>query len=219
MRFFRRAPNEPPTAAPPPPPYDPAATQPMPAAAAYETVVEEYAPPPLPPRGPRIWPWLLALLVLLLLGIGIGVGYGLSRDNGTASAASTSTTTASPTAVTVPNVVGQRADRAASQLVDAGLKTTFQRRLSKQPSGTVLVQRPAASASTPAGSTVTLTIARGADTAGVPAVVGLPLAQALAKLRAAGLRATEKRVYGKEPSGQVTSQTPGGGRELKRGAT
>lgn len=215
MPIFRRASNEPPTAAPPPT-YDPAATQPLPPPE-YGTVLEEYGPPP--PRGPRIWPWLLALLLLVVLGIGIGSGYARLRDNGNDTAATTTTTQASPSTVTVPNVVGQRADRAASQLVDAGLKTTFQRQLSTKPSGTVLAERPAASSSAPAGSTVTLTIARGANTAGVPALVGLPLAQALAKLRTAGLRATEKRVYGTSPAGQVIAQVPGGGRELTRRAS
>jgi len=190
----------------------------LPAAAGYERVVEEYAPPP-PPPPPRIWPWLVALLVLLALGVGIGLGYALTRDDNKASTTTTTTTPAAPAGVTVPNVVGQRADQAASRLVDAGLKTSFQRQLSKQPSGTVLRQQPAAASSAPTGSTVTLTIARGAETAGVPAVVGLPLAQALAKLRAAGLQASEKRVSGKKPAGQVIAQTPGGGRELKKGAT
>jgi beta-lactam-binding protein with PASTA domain len=210
MSIFRRATNEPPTAAPPPA-YDPAATQPLPAPASYDTVVEEYGPPP----PPRIWPWLLALLVLLALGVGIGLGYALTRDDSKAS----TTTTPATGIVTVPDVVGQRADRAASRLVDAGLKTTFERQLSKQQTGTVLAQQPGAASSAPAGSTVTLTIARGADTAGVPAVVGLPLAQALARLRVAGLQASEQRVADAKPAGQVIAQTPGGGRELNRGAT
>ena len=64
----------------------------------------------------------------------------------------------------------------------------------------MLAQQPAAASSAPAGSTVTLTIARGADTAGVPALVGLPLAQALARLRAAGLQASEKRVADAKPA-------------------
>src|SRR5689334_4991229 len=216
MPIFRRSPDEPPTAAPPPPPYDPDATQPL--YPPQQTVVEEYVPPP-PPPGPRIWPWLLALLVLLVLGLGIGIGYALSRDNGNDKTTTTTTTPAAPSKVSVPNVVGQRADQAASQLVDAGLKTSFTRQLSKKPSGTVITQKPAASASVAPGSTVTLTIAHGADTVGVPAVVGLPLAQALAKLRAAGLQASEKRVFGDKPAGQVIAQTPGGGRELKKGST
>ncbi len=218
MPIFRRAPDDAPTAPPNQvPPYDPAATQPLPAPAAYETVVEEYPPPP--PPAPRIWPWLVALLVLLALGIGIGLGYALTRDDNQASSTTTTTAPAAAAGVTVPDVVGQRADRAASQLVDAGLKTTFRRQLSQKPSSTVLSQEPPAAAKTSAGSTVVLTIARGGDTSGVPAVVGLTLAQAIAKLRAAGLQASEKRVAGQKPAGQVIAQTPGGGRELQKGAT
>jgi beta-lactam-binding protein with PASTA domain len=213
MPIVRRSPNEPPTAAPPAP-DDPGATQPLHAPAPHDAAVQEYAPPP---RAPRIWPWLLALVVLLALGIGLGLGYGLMRGDSSAGASAT-TTAPAPGRVTVPNVVGQRADRAASRLVGAGLKISFRRQLSTQQSGTVLSQEPAASSSAAAGSTVVLTIARGTDTAGVPAVVGLPLAQALAKLRAAGLQASETRVAGPQPAGQVIAQSPHAGRRAPRGS-
>jgi serine/threonine-protein kinase len=183
-----------------------------------ERVVEEYPPPP-PPPGPQIWPWLLALLALLLLGIGIGVGYALTRNDDNNAATTTSTAAPATTNVNVPDVVGRRADAAASDLVQVGLKPDLQRKLSKWPSGTVIDQSPAAATSVATGSKVVLTISRGVDTVSVPALTGLTLDEALQKLQAAGLQADAARVASKKPEGQVVAQIPGGSAELKKGAT
>jgi serine/threonine-protein kinase len=69
------------------------------------------------------------------------------------------------------------------------------------------------------GSTVVLTISRGADTVSVPALTGLTLQDALQKLQAAGLKASADRVASKKPEGQIVAQVPGGSAELKKGAT
>jgi eukaryotic-like serine/threonine-protein kinase len=213
FRRGRRAPAPPPATA-----WDPAATQPMPVA--HQTVVEEYPPPaPPPPREPNIWPWLLALLALLLLGVGIGVGYALTRNDDNNAATTTTTSPPATTTVSVPDVVGRRADVAASDLVQVGLKPDLQRKLSKRPSGTVIAQDPAAAAKVATGSRVVLTVSRGVDTVSVPALTGLTLDEALQKLRAAGLQADATRVASKKPEGQIVGQIPGGSAELKKGAT
>jgi beta-lactam-binding protein with PASTA domain len=194
---------------------DPEATAPLERPAARETVYEESVPAEAPP--PRIWPWLLLLLVAL--AIGLGVVYALTQSDDDNSQPKTTTPTAAGTQVDVPRVVGQPADQAAATLIDAGLKPEFQRQLSKKPSGIVLEQAPAAASSVGRGTTVVLTISRGRDTVGVPALTGLRLAEALKKLQAVKLQGTAKSVASEKPAGQVIAQTPGGGRELKRGAT
>ena len=183
-----------------------------PPVAAEETVYEETVPVEAPP--PRIWPWLVVLLILVAGGL--AALYILTRDNGDAQPGTTTTSSAS-TRVDVPDVLGERADRAAAQLVDAGLKAEFQRRLSKKGSGIVLEQDPGPATTVPRNSSVLLTISRGADTVQGPALTGLTLAEALNRLQALGLKGTAKRVVSDKPAGQVVAQEPGGGRELKRG--
>jgi beta-lactam-binding protein with PASTA domain len=195
---------------------DPEATapieRPLPA---VETVYEERVPDEAPP--PRIWPWLL--LLLLAVAIGLGVLYALTRSDANGNTEATSTPAPVAANVEVPGVVGEPADEAAATLVDAGLKPRFQRQLSKKPSGIVLEQEPAATTPVERGTTVVLTVSRGHDTVAVPALTGLSLAQALEKLQAVKLKATAKRVASDKPEGQVIAQTPGGGRELKPGAS
>jgi eukaryotic-like serine/threonine-protein kinase len=211
MPLFRRRARRPPPAQA----RDPEATQPLERpVATQEAVYEETVPVEAPP--PRIWPWLVVLLILVAAGL--GALYILTRDDGGDQAGTTATSTAA-TRVDVPDVVGDRADRAAAQLVDAGLKAELQRRLSKKPSGIVLEQDPGAATSVATGSTVLLTVSRGADTVAVPALTGLPLNQALQKLQAVKLKGTAKRVFSPKPAGQVIAQEPGGGSELKGGAS
>jgi beta-lactam-binding protein with PASTA domain len=218
MPIFRRGRRAP--APPPGPAWDPEATQPLGAPVAVEErTVEEYPPPP-PPPGPVIWPWLLALLVLLALAIGIGVGYALTRNDDTTTATTTTTTTPpAASTVNVPDVVGRRADVAASDLIAAGLKAKLRRQLSKRPSGTVIEQNPSAASKVARGTTVVLAISRGVDTVSVPALTGLTLNDALKQLQAAGLQGSANRVSSDKPEGQVVAQVPGGSAELNKGAT
>jgi serine/threonine-protein kinase len=179
---------------------------------ARQTVYEETIPPP------PIWPWFL-LLLLLAVAIGLGVLYVLTRSDDDGSTQPTTTSAPVVAKVDVPQVVGEPADEAAAMLVDAGLKPRFERQVSKKASGIVLEQDPAAATPVERGTTVVLTISRGRDTVAVPAVTGLSLAQALKTVQSVKLKATVKRVASDKPEGQVVAQTPGGGRELKPGAT
>ena len=208
MSLLRRRPRR------PAPARDPEATQPIERPVATEQAVYEETVP-VEGRPPRVWPWLAALAILVLGGL-VAL-YILSRDDDDGSSTTTTPTAVAPATVDVPNVVGERADRAAAQLIDVGLKVQIQRRLSKKPSGIVLEQDPAASTSAERGSTVGLVVSRGADTVAVPALNGLQLDEAVTKLQALGLKASTKRVDSDKPAGQVIAQEPGGGGELKKG--
>ena len=206
MRWFRRRP-QPPQGAPPP---DLELTQP--AASRHEVYEEHYeAPPPPPPRRPTLWPWLL-LLLLLVLG-GLGAVYLLTRDDDGDEAVRTVTEVAQ---TSVPNVVGQRADRAVSRLIEAGLRADLRRELSRRPSGLVVKQAPGAGARVDRGQTVVLTVSRGSQTLAVPAVVGLEAAEAFRRVQQVGLRPRARRVFSRKPVGRVTAQEPGAGAELER---
>lgn len=200
-------------------PPDPDVTAPLEPPLAYEP----YLGPPAPPPGPRIWPWLLALLVLVLLGAGIGIGWALARNNSGRASPTTSPPTLVTGTVSVPNVVGQRADRAASALVDAGLKASLRSQSSNGPAGIVLAQRPAASASGPQGSTVLLTVSRAAvppaaTQVAVPDVVGRTWADATKALIAAGFLAGPRTVPSSRPAATVVAQSPAAGHLAGKGA-
>ncbi|MFN2470567.1 MAG: PASTA domain-containing protein [Gaiellaceae bacterium] len=200
-------------APPPPEAYDAEATVPVDRPPSQQVVYEEQVPLEAPPRRPRIWPWLLLLLLLVLGGLG-ALAYFATRDDDDGDA-SPRTTVAQ---AAVPDVVGQRADRGVARLLDAGFKADLRRTLSKRASGIVLRQDPAAGNRAQTGSTVVLTVSRGQDTNAVPAVVGLPVGEAFAKVEVAKLRPGAVRVFSPKPVGQVIAQEPGGGTELKREA-
>jgi beta-lactam-binding protein with PASTA domain len=111
--------------------------------------------------------------------------------------------------VAVPNVVGQLAPRATAQLRAKGFSVGLIRVASNQARGTVIAQRPSAGTKEPKGSTVAIRVSRGAST--VPAVVGRPLAVALARLRAAGLEALIVRAPAAASKGTVVAQSPHAG--------
>jgi beta-lactam-binding protein with PASTA domain len=111
--------------------------------------------------------------------------------------------------VAVPNVVGQLAPRATAQLRAKGFSVRLIRVASSQARGTVIAQRPSAGTKEPKGSTVAIRVSRG--TATVPAVVGQPLAAAVAELRAAGLGTLIVRVPAAAPKGTVVAQSPHAG--------
>jgi beta-lactam-binding protein with PASTA domain len=108
--------------------------------------------------------------------------------------------------VAVPNVVGQLAPRATAQLRAKGFSVRIAQVASNQAQGTVIAQRPSAATKAPKGSTVAIRVSRG--TATVPAVVGKPLAVAIAQLKAAGLEALILRVPSGQRKGTVVAQSP-----------
>src|SRR5687768_620871 len=101
-------------------------------------VVEEDAP--LPPRRPRIWPWLLALLLLVLAGL--GAAWYLTREDDEDEAGPTTTNTATVEPVEVPLLMGLREDRARERLDEADLEAEVDRRPDAKPRGVVIEQDP-----------------------------------------------------------------------------
>jgi beta-lactam-binding protein with PASTA domain len=110
--------------------------------------------------------------------------------------------------VGVPNVVGLSVPKAFTRLQAAGLKGRARTVASKKPRDTVVSQAPAAEGRADKGSTVFLTVSKGAGTVPVPRVVGLTAAQATAKLTAAGFRTRSSRIPSAKPVGVVISQVP-----------
>jgi hypothetical protein len=113
--------------------------------------------------------------VLLALGVGIGLGYVLTRDDSKAS----TTTTPATGVVTVPDVVGQRADRAASRLVDSGGRANVTTTTGDTP-----------------GSPVPAKVQ-------IPDVVGMTLADVRASLAKAGLKTDPMEVASTQPKSTV----------------
>jgi beta-lactam-binding protein with PASTA domain len=172
-------------------------------------VVEEerYIPPRRPPL-PEIWPWLL-LLLLLVVG-GLVAAYFLTRDKDHKKSAAA--------AVTVPALVGLKQDQAVGRLNERGLVPKVFSRPSKFPPQTVFAQAPGAGSKLDRGSQVSMTVSAAAVTR-VPGVVGLKTAQAVARLKAAGLRSQVTSVPAKAAAGVVVAESPKRGSSVAKGST
>jgi beta-lactam-binding protein with PASTA domain len=164
-------------------------------------VTEETAVPPR--RRPLLWPWLV--LLLLVVAALIAAAVLLTRDDdGTPK---------------VPNVVGLSTSEAVRDLGQRGYAADVQAtiRSSEQP-GKVLSQAPAAGTKLKRGNRVTVVVARGSTDVGVPNVVGLSVADAFARLQAAGLKGKVKRVASKQTRDTVLSQSPAAEGQAKKGS-
>jgi beta-lactam-binding protein with PASTA domain len=119
----------------------------------------------------------------------------------------------------VPDVVGRSRSEAVSTLREAGFRVSTSMRESSEPAGTVLQQAPRAGSRVVRASTVRITVAKEPEQAlvRVPRVVGLPVADARARLRQAGLRSTVTRVESSRETGTVVRQDPGAGASLREG--
>ena len=121
--------------------------------------------------------------------------------------------------VPVPDVRNASQDDARRTLEDAGFEVSVQEQESDRDPGTVLSQDPAPNARAPKGSTVRLTVAKEAEEAEVPDVVGKEEGEAIDDLQEAGfdVRIRETPVDTPDEDGIVQSQSPSGGR-LRKGA-
>jgi eukaryotic-like serine/threonine-protein kinase len=126
-----------------------------------------------------------------------------------------------PVQVKVPDVTNQDTASAHSELRNAGLTYTDNQVTATQPKGTVISQTPTSGTSVDKGSTVTLTISKGPDTAKVPDVTGQTQAAATAALQAAGFQVQAKQKVTRDQSqnGLVVHQRPAVGTQLKKGRT
>ena len=185
-------------------------------------------------RLPRASAALAVAIILATLGIALGA-WLLERDTGQANAGASSPPASETNPVAPPptsppgtssgrevaNVVGLRASNARVLLEQAGFDIRVARRSSDRPPGEVLEQSPVAGRTLQPGGRVTLTIARAAEPVvvriDVPDVVSLPVAEATASLRRAGLRAQVELVPSSARAGTVVEQKPAAGSEVEEG--
>ena len=123
--------------------------------------------------------------------------------------------------LTVPSVVGQPYEQAASALEGAGFKVVRQNVDSDQPAGTVVDQNPGSGATAPAGTTVTLSVSKGPVEEQVPDVSSQAEDDAITTLEAAGFQVDVQREGTDDPAldGFVLRQDPAGGAKAPKGAT
>jgi beta-lactam-binding protein with PASTA domain/tRNA A-37 threonylcarbamoyl transferase component Bud32 len=144
-----------------------------------------------------------------------GPGTAIERDSKVTLFISTG-----PREVTVPDVVGQDQEDAASRLSKDGLNVVVRERASGEPVDTVVAQTPSAGQQVDEGSSVTLFVSNGRLDE-VPDVVGLEQGEAEAEIRDAGFGVSVRTRSVDEPDGdgRVLSQTPSGGKQRRRGDT
>ena len=137
------------------------------------------------------------------------------------------TVSGGPERVAVPDVEGMSARDADGVLGDAGLDSSTRPIASDERPGTVVEQTPAPGEEVSKGTVVALRIAEERDTqpatpdpatVRVPDLVGSTSADARSRLRAAGLRWTQRPVESPRPAGEVISQSPRAGATLREGA-
>jgi eukaryotic-like serine/threonine-protein kinase len=169
---------------------------------------EVLAPPPLPPvveeEGRRRRWWLWAIVAVALAAIGVGLYLTLR-----------------PEELTVPNVVGQRSATAAQALQNRGFEVDIvQVENADVPRDRVAAQDPRPNTKAEEGSTVTITVSTGPGEAPVPAVVGMPRADAERRVRDAGFEVEIERRFSDEvEKGLVIETAPPEGTSAERGST
>jgi beta-lactam-binding protein with PASTA domain len=166
------------------------------ATAAQEEVAEPVGPPP-----ERYW-WVWLVLLLVLVVGGLLAWWLLTRGDDKS---------------TVPNVIGLRAQAAATRIRDRDLEVLPRTGQSNRPQGVVFAQKPGAGTQLDEGQTVTISISSGR--LAVPDVTGLPLNDAKRELRSAGFENDVKRVASSRPKGIVVEQAPVAGVTAVRGTT
>lgn len=117
----------------------------------------------------------------------------------------------------VPAVVGIRMQAAQFQLRQAKLAAKAVVGASRKPKGIVFGQKPAAGASVPQGTQVTLLVSAGPPGATLPDLTGLAAADAAKQLQARKLVPVLKQTPSSQPPGTVLAQSPAPGTRAKPG--
>ncbi len=157
-------------------------------------LIEE--PPPYEPERRSQWPWIALVILALLIGGGVAA-YLVLR----------------PQKVIVPSVVRLSVGSASTILQNDNLNVTTIDVPSTTAQNTVIHQSIQAGRKVDSGSTVTLTVSSGLGNVTVPPVSSLPLGQAEAKLRRAGLMVSNvvQQNSSTVSSGQVIYTDPAAG--------
>lgn len=124
-----------------------------------------------------------------------------------------------PRLVQVPSVQGMSQERAVSTLQHIGLKATIVQIPSTGKLGTVVAQTPPPGQKVKKGAVVQLSVSRGPSQVSVPAVGGMPSADAEAAIRSAGLAPVVRQVPSSQPRGTVIAQNPLPGTQVAPGST
>lgn len=123
---------------------------------------------------------------------------------------------------TVPDVTGMTQEDATEALAAAGFAAGAVTEVADDavPAGSVVSQDPAGGATADEGSDVALTVSAGAETAEVPNVMGLDVAEAEGVLADAGFTAETAYEYDlRAPADQVLGQLPAPGEQAAPGST
>jgi beta-lactam-binding protein with PASTA domain len=126
-----------------------------------------------------------------------------------------------PPPVPVPNLVGSSLDDARATLDDLDLRLTQadQKYSENYDEGIIMSQDPGEGAQLQRGSTISVVVSLGPPLVTVPDVVDMPIDEAEAKLKAAGLKWEVYEPFGISPLNRVASQDPEGGTQAPRGST
>jgi len=126
-----------------------------------------------------------------------------------------------PKLAKVPVLVGTQRSVAVQQIRGRGFVPSVEERDSSEPEGQVISQAPSAGSQLPPGSTVSIVVSKGEETATVPNAIGKLRAEAVEEVRAAGLKPTvsEQGTEVEAQVGRVTDQFPPPGSEVKPGSS
>jgi beta-lactam-binding protein with PASTA domain len=173
-------------------------------------------PEPLPPEEPpperELWPWLLALAIVVIGAIVAWIVVATHHHH----KKRTVTVVATPV---VPSVVSLPKVVAVKRVTAAGFEAQVRFASSSQRRGMVVAQAPQGGARLSQGGTVALTVSGGKPKLAAPEVVGMPIAVAVKRLQAAGLKSKQRVIFASAPPGRVISQRPAAGTAVKKGAT
>jgi len=122
--------------------------------------------------------------------------------------------------LSVPSVIGQPYESAASALQGAGFKVARRNVDSTEPAGTVVDQQPEGGGTAPAGTTITLSVSKGPVDQPIPDVTSQAEGDAVATLEASGFTANVVREATEDPAleGFVIRQDPPGGGRAPQGS-
>ncbi|MDP4668050.1 MAG: Stk1 family PASTA domain-containing Ser/Thr kinase [Gaiellales bacterium] len=176
--------------------------------------------PPRTPANPnrrRLW-ILLIVLGVVLLAVAAGVFAFTRGDTGGSTTATTTTTSA---LVDIPDLTGQTQAEATAALKALGLAVLITKQASADvPPGQVIAVRPNPGGRVPPGTTIELQISTGPNVVAIPSVQGSAVGTATAQLEALGLLvSTVEDVSDSVAEGNVISQAPSAGVEVKPGST
>jgi eukaryotic-like serine/threonine-protein kinase len=154
-----------------------------------------------------------------------GQAIGTDPRSGQAVAPGTQVTlfiSSGPAKKPIPDVTGQTASAARSQLTNAGFTVTSTNQTSTTDTpGNVLSQSPAGGTSAAPGSSVNIVVAQAPKNVSVPSVVGQKASAAANQLSGAGFKVVRQKQDVTDPTqaGKVIKQTPAGGQKVKPGGT